>query len=54
MVPSFSNWGCILKGCFERGIFGRVESLLKGIEDFNLEHCKEGSSIFILKEDNKC
>ena len=35
---SFSIWGCILKGCFGRGIFWRAKSRLKGIEDFNLEH----------------
>ena len=34
----FSIWGCVLKGCFERGIFWRARSRLKGIEDFNLEH----------------
>ena len=33
-----SIWGCILKGCFERGIFYKAKSHLKGIEDFNLEH----------------
>ena len=21
VTSSFSNWGCILKGCFERGMF---------------------------------
>ena len=35
----FGIWGCVLKGCFERGIFWRPKSRLKGIEDFNLEHC---------------
>jgi hypothetical protein len=25
-------WGCILKGCFERGIFRRAKSHLKVIE----------------------
>ena len=30
-----------LNGCFERGIFWRAKSGLKGIEDFNLEHCIE-------------
>ena len=35
---SYSIWGCILKGCLERGIFRRAKSHLKGIEDFNLEH----------------
>jgi hypothetical protein len=40
VTPSFSSWGCVLKGYFERGIiFWRAESRLKGIEDFNLEHC---------------
>ena len=37
MTSSFSIWGCIMKGCFERGIFGRAKSRVKGIEDFNLE-----------------
>jgi hypothetical protein len=37
MMSSFSIWGCVLKGCFERGIFWRAKSHLKGIEDFNLE-----------------
>ena len=27
-----------MKGCFERDIFWRAKSRLKGIEDFNLEH----------------
>ena len=39
VTSSFSIWGCILKGCFERCIFWRAKSCLKGIEDFNLEHC---------------
>ena len=34
----FSLWGCVLKGCYERGIFWRPKWRLKGIEDFNLEH----------------
>ena len=38
MMSSFSIWGCILQGYFERGIFWRAKSSLKGIEDFNLEH----------------
>jgi len=37
-TSSFSIWDCVLKGCFERGIFRRAKSHLKGIEDFNLEH----------------
>ena len=41
VTSSFSNWGCILKGCFVRGIFWRANSRLKGVEDFNLEHCME-------------
>ena len=41
VTSSFSIWGCILKGCFERGIFWKAESRLKGIEDFNLEHREE-------------
>ena len=28
MMSSFSIWGCVLKGCFERGIFGRAKSRL--------------------------
>ena len=36
----FSSWRCILKGCFERGIFWRTKSSLNGIKDFNLEHMK--------------
>ena len=35
---SFWIWGCILKGLFERGIFWRAKSRLKGIEDFTLGH----------------
>ena len=31
--------GCVLKGCFGRGILWRAKLRLKGIEDFNLEHC---------------
>ena len=34
-----SSWGCVLKGCFEKEIFWRAKSCLKGIEDFNLEDC---------------
>ena len=34
MKSSFSIWGCILKGCFERGIFWRAKLRLKGIEDW--------------------
>ena len=37
VMPSFSNLGCVLKGCFERGVFWRAKSHLKGIEDFKLE-----------------
>ena len=37
VTSSFSIWGCVLKGCFERGIFCRAKSRLKGMEDFNLE-----------------
>ena len=32
------NLGCIVKGCFKRGLFWRPKSRLKGIEDFNLKH----------------
>ena len=38
MTSSFSIWSCFLKGCFERSIFRRAKSRLKGIVDFNLEH----------------
>ena len=38
VTSSFSIWGCVLKGCLERGIFWRAKSCLKNIEDFNLEH----------------
>ena len=37
VTSSFSLWSCVLKGCFERGIFGRAKSRSKGIEDSNLE-----------------
>ena len=47
MTSSFSIWGCVLKGCFERGMFGRTRSCLKGIEDFNLEHLLLGSTDLI-------
>ena len=49
MTSSFSIWGCVLKGCFERGIFWRAKSRLKGIEDFNLEQwywCKGTGGIY--------
>jgi hypothetical protein len=32
VTSSFSICGCVLKGCFERGIFWRAKSRLKGIE----------------------
>ena len=38
VTSSFSIWVCVLKGCYETCIFWRVESRLKSIEDFNLEH----------------
>ena len=38
VTSAFSIWGCVLKGCFEGGVFWRANSCLKGIEDFNLEH----------------
>ena len=41
VMSSFSIWGCVLKGCFERGIFWRPKSRLKGIEDFIFEHCNQ-------------
>ena len=37
-MSSYSIWGCVLKGCFERGIFWRAKSRLKGIKDLKLEH----------------
>ena len=45
VTSSFSIWGCDLKGCFERRIFWRAKPHLKGIEDFNLEHCPPHPSI---------
>ena len=39
VTSSFLVWGCVLKGCSERGIFWRAKLHLKGIEDFNLQHC---------------
>ena len=41
VTSSFPIWGCILKGCLERGIYWRAKSHLKGIDDFNLEHCHQ-------------
>ena len=38
VTSSFSIWGCVLKGCFERGILWRAKSRSKGVEDFDLEH----------------
>jgi hypothetical protein len=38
VTSSFSIWGRVLKGCFERGVFWRSKSCLKGIGHFNLEH----------------
>ena len=40
VTSSYSIWSCVVKGCFERGIFWRAKSHLKGIEDFNLEHLR--------------
>ena len=37
-MSSFSTWGNVLKDCFERGLFYTAKSLVKGIEDVNLEH----------------
>jgi hypothetical protein len=45
VTSSFSIWGCISKGCLERGIFCRAKVRLKGIEDFNLEHWFEGADL---------
>ena len=42
MTSSFLIRGCVWKGGFERGIFGRAKSCLKGIEDFDLEHWLRG------------
>ena len=39
----FAIWGCVLKGLFWEGYyiyFERPKSRLKGIEGFNLEHCR--------------
>ena len=38
VTPSFPIWGCVMKGCYERCIFWRAKSHLKGIEGSNLEH----------------
>ena len=38
VTSSISFWGCIWKGCLERGVLWRANSRLKAIEDFNLEH----------------
>ena len=38
VMSSFSMPGCVLKGHFERGVFWRPKSCLKGIEGFNVEH----------------
>jgi hypothetical protein len=37
VTSSFSTEGCVLKGCFQRGIICRAKTRLKGIKDFNLE-----------------
>ena len=44
VTSSFSIWDFVLKGCFEISIFWRVKSHLKGIEDFNLEHWRQGKA----------
>ena len=41
VTSSFSIWGCVLKGCFEKCIFWRTKLRLKGIDDFNLEYCRK-------------
>jgi hypothetical protein len=38
LTYSFSIWGCISKGYFEKVYFKKAKFHLKGIEDFNLEH----------------
>ena len=41
LVAGRLHWGPssnVSKGCFERGIFWRAKSRLKGIDDSNLEH----------------
>ena len=40
--------GCVLKGCFERGIFWRAKSRLKGIENFNLEHWERAFTYVVI------
>ena len=30
VTPSFSNWGFVLKGCFERGVFWRAKITFEG------------------------
>ena len=47
VMSSFSIWGCVFKGCFERGIFWRAKLHLKGIEDFNLKHCHLYSNVYV-------
>ena len=42
MTSSFSIWGRVLKGCFVRGLFWRAKPHLKGMKDFNFEHCSGG------------
>jgi hypothetical protein len=37
-MSSLSIRGCVLKVCFERGVFWMAKSRLKSIEDFDLEH----------------
>ena len=42
VMSTFSIWGCIFKGCFERGMFWRAKPHLKRIEDFHLKDCSQG------------
>ena len=30
MMSSFSNWGCVVKGCFERGIYLKGQIAFEG------------------------
>ena len=49
MSSSFSMWGCVLKGCFDRGIFLKAKiAFERHFEDFNLEHyCSPHCSLFL-------
>ena len=46
MMSSFLIWGCVLKGCLREVYFEGPDHVLKGIEDFNLEHWQEVEASF--------